>query len=456
MALFQDDEPINLGDFVDPASILARAQAEQEAEEIKRLQEQEANVLKQMGLTPSMRQKQMMDADSKSGFWKKLGRFVEEGVRGAAQGGSYVPYSERKMQDALRDDTAQRPFLKEQLEAIFKQKNTRQNNKTLLEKEAMRTGVGLDKNNALRDMAAMRKSAANYRTDAQTPLFNAQAAQANSMVPLNQARTGQTNQITENLKKTLGLSGNPALSLMRTNDPTLDSKLWNVESRDLRERARLKPKPAPRAAAKGTTPQDQERLSKFADFLYRNPEAMQHVNNKDFMTVAPAVEAIAGRGNFKNFGKAPAESAIKAQAEGMSAVQSLSSLRELVKSNPDALGPIAGAKSLWPYSESRKIRDNIDLARQRVGKALEGGVLRKEDETKYKRILAGIFDTPDLALNKIEDMMVDVQRDIEIYAQQQQASGRNMPTPPKAPQDPTKPGLTKKKGMADLLKKLEE
>jgi hypothetical protein len=40
-----------------------------------------------------------------------------------------------------------------------------------------------------------------------------------------------------------------------------------------------------------------------------------------------------------------------------------------------------------PWSGSRKVQAEIDRVRQLVGKALEGGVLRKEDEEKYKKIL---------------------------------------------------------------------
>jgi len=47
----------------------------------------------------------------------------------------------------------------------------------------------------------------------------------------------------------------------------------------------------------------------------------------------------------------------------------------------------------------------IDLAKQIIGKGLEGGVLRKEDEAKYARILPTIGDAPDVAQAKFESLI---------------------------------------------------
>ena len=52
-----------------------------------------------------------------------------------------------------------------------------------------------------------------------------------------------------------------------------------------------------------------------------------------------------------------------------------------------------------------KLKAEIDAVRQRVGKALEGGVLRKEDEIKYKVILATLGNDPDVALHKMAMMI---------------------------------------------------
>jgi len=70
------------------------------------------------------------------------------------------------------------------------------------------------------------------------------------------------------------------------------------------------------------------------------------------------------------------------------------------------------------------VQADIDRVKQTVGKALEGGVLRKEDEDKYKKILATITDTPETALYKIDAIISSINQDIANYKSLQQASGR--------------------------------
>ena len=80
-----------------------------------------------------------------------------------------------------------------------------------------------------------------------------------------------------------------------------------------------------------------------------------------------------------------------------------------------------------PYSAAARANADIDRVRQRVGKALEGGVLRKEDEEKYKRILATLRDTPGTAIYKVDQMLEDLKRDIDIYQHEQRLAGRRAP-----------------------------
>lgn len=51
----------------------------------------------------------------------------------------------------------------------------------------------------------------------------------------------------------------------------------------------------------------------------------------------------------------------------------------------------------------------IDRVKQVIGKALEGGVLRKEDEYKYVKILPTIGDPPDVAKTKIQGLRAALQ-----------------------------------------------
>jgi hypothetical protein len=52
-------------------------------------------------------------------------------------------------------------------------------------------------------------------------------------------------------------------------------------------------------------------------------------------------------------------------------------------------------------SEAKSKQAVIDRVRQVIGKALEGGVLRKEDETKYAKILPVVSDHPEVVATKL-------------------------------------------------------
>ena len=84
----------------------------------------------------------------------------------------------------------------------------------------------------------------------------------------------------------------------------------------------------------------------------------------------------------------------------------LNSLEKSIQSRKSLLGPIKGtAGKLNPYAvEAQDLQGEIDAVRQLVGKAMEEGVLRKEDEEKYKKILPKLTDTPAVALRKIENV----------------------------------------------------
>lgn len=129
--------------------------------------------------------------------------------------------------------------------------------------------------------------------------------------------------------------------------------------------------------------------------------------------------------NTTNLGTKPlSDTAIQHVAQTQSAISGLHDLKAELDGNLEYLGPLAGYQALNPYSPARQIQSKIDKVRQTVGKALEGGVLRKEDEDKYKKILATLTDTPDTAMYKIDALITSLQRDIETYKELQSAGGR--------------------------------
>lgn len=66
---------------------------------------------------------------------------------------------------------------------------------------------------------------------------------------------------------------------------------------------------------------------------------------------------------------------------------------------PNAVSEITGIGT-----EAKQRQAVIDRVRQVIGKALEGGVLRKEDEAKYTKILPTITDQPEIVEAKLDGL----------------------------------------------------
>lgn len=100
-----------------------------------------------------------------------------------------------------------------------------------------------------------------------------------------------------------------------------------------------------------------------------------------------------------------------------SSLDELGNLRESISSGAGTTDPLMGRlRSLNPYdTEQQTLQAAIDKTRQIVGKALEGGVLRKEDEEKYKKILPTTGDTKDVALQKIDMIQRQIASKLQNY-----------------------------------------
>lgn len=163
-----------------------------------------------------------------------------------------------------------------------------------------------------------------------------------------------------------------------------------------------------------------------------NPSLWDTLTPSARTKIAPALSAA----GFEAFGKPLAESAITKMSESRAAIQSLQDLRDILKANEQYIGPVAGLSALNPYSPARKAQADIDRVKQRVGKALEGGVLRKEDEDKYKKILATLRDTPETAIYKVDQILQSLEHDLAAFEDEQKRAGRRV----NPPADASKPG----------------
>ncbi len=163
--------------------------------------------------------------------------------------------------------------------------------------------------------------------------------------------------------------------------------------------------------------------SDLADVVIKNPSLYDELTPTEKGHIAGE---LAGKG-FEGFGKKPSEQAVKQISQTRNALDGLKELRQVLKDNETMIGPVSGLVTMLPYATKHKeVQAKIDAVRQRVGKALEGGVLRKEDEEKYKKILATMQDTPELAISKTDNLINDLDRDMGNYTDELRRSGRNV------------------------------
>lgn len=118
--------------------------------------------------------------------------------------------------------------------------------------------------------------------------------------------------------------------------------------------------------------------------------------------------------NLLGMGKSTSQVS-QGQMDAQNAIDMVNRLSQSIATTKKT-GPIKGLSTLSPYAtEALDLQAQIDLARQVVGKFLEGGVLRKEDEEKYKKILPTMYDTPEVAQRKLRNLAIELQNRMAQY-----------------------------------------
>ena len=158
-----------------------------------------------------------------------------------------------------------------------------------------------------------------------------------------------------------------------------------------------------------------ERITAFVEYAQKSPNAEAMMKFlPDEVREQVLFQVIAG--DIKIAGEISAGQ-MKELGGILLAISLLGDLSKSVEKNRDIMGPYEEAQMqaqdsilfAWTrgeeYKRKAKLKAEIDAVRQRVGKALEGGVLRKEDELKYKVILATLGNDPDVALHKMAMMI---------------------------------------------------
>lgn len=152
-------------------------------------------------------------------------------------------------------------------------------------------------------------------------------------------------------------------------------------------------------AGSGQAPQEQSpytRENLMAD-IQRDPK-----NAKDYISYYGSLQEIFASPTQPKLSSA-ASGVIADTETGLQSLQGLSQNIGQSGANSPVIGQLRG---LNPFdTEAQSLQANIATAKQIVGKALEGGVLRKEDEYKYAKILPKLGDTDAVAQYKIQQLV---------------------------------------------------
>lgn len=137
-----------------------------------------------------------------------------------------------------------------------------------------------------------------------------------------------------------------------------------------------------------------------------------------------AKQKAAEKAQAKDKPKELTQNMIKTLNEGNAIPGMLSNLGSVIEENKDVFGPLVGRfRSMNPYDEdAKKIDAEMRAKSQAFGKFMEGGVLRKEDEEKYRKMFPQLSDTPETAADKlaiVQDLLEKKQSsDIEAFQAQ--------------------------------------
>ena len=133
--------------------------------------------------------------------------------------------------------------------------------------------------------------------------------------------------------------------------------------------------------------------------------------------------------------------------EGNAIPKVLEDVKSTIEQNKEVFGPIGGRLAgLNPYDERAQTMDSqLRSASQMFGRYMEGGVLRKEDEEKYRKMFPQLRDTAKVAENKlaIVDRLLKSKQKSDLEALQ--ASGFNIGGLDKGMPVPGLPGVLSQK-----------
>lgn len=148
-------------------------------------------------------------------------------------------------------------------------------------------------------------------------------------------------------------------------------------------------------------------------------------------------------------GKPLSDTRVQALTDGQSVLKQLPDIAETIEQNIDEFGPVTGRiASMNPYDETAQTIDaQMRASSQAFGRFMEGGVLRKEDEAKYRRMFPQLSDTPQVARNKLDVVRRLLAQKSRDYRQAFKAGGFDVSAIPEV-EIPDVPATIRPQGMA--------
>jgi hypothetical protein len=175
--------------------------------------------------------------------------------------------------------------------------------------------------------------------------------------------------------------------------------------------------------------QRQENKFKMADIAIKLEELGMKRESEGVKARMKALD-IAAKGAKSQAGRALPAKASENIAELRAGLSGGVDLVNFITKNQDKIGPIIGRKADIPvagrYTDQAKIQSYLDSHRQFLGKAAEGGVLRKDDWDKYGILLPTVNDTPETAVQKIQTNNRIIERLLEQKLEAYSSAGYDM------------------------------
>jgi len=169
-------------------------------------------------------------------------------------------------------------------------------------------------------------------------------------------------------------------------------------------------------------------ISQFNKKVVNLAQNQREFAQKQFSSLLQSGDVLGAKDFMDGIGKTLNQTTINTLVEITGAVPSLIRLETSINNLIQKFGPVQGIISKYnKYDvDAQTAQAQINLVKQLVGKGLEGGVLRKEDEEKYKLILSQLNDRPQVALNKIRIINTELISKLNIHLDVLGAAGFNV------------------------------